>query len=48
GYEAIGHLAEPEEIVKVVKQLLPVIGAPASPARPSASRPAARKKAKKR
>ena len=30
GYEAIGHLAETEEIVKAVKQLIPVIGAPGS------------------
>jgi len=26
GYEAIGHLAETEEIVRIVKQLVPVVG----------------------
>jgi phosphopantothenoylcysteine decarboxylase/phosphopantothenate--cysteine ligase len=31
GYEAIGHLAETEEILRAVKQLIPVIGAPAVP-----------------
>ena len=29
GYEAIGHLSEPEEIVRAVKQLVPVVGGPA-------------------
>ena len=29
GYEAIGHLAETEEIVRALKQLVPVVGAPA-------------------
>ena len=29
GYEAIGHLAEVEEIVRALKQLVPVVGAPA-------------------
>ena len=50
GYEAIGHLAEPEEIVRIVKQLVPpASGGPsqAAPAR-AASKPAARKKAKRR
>ena len=28
GYEAIGHLAETEEIVRAVRQLIPVIGSP--------------------
>ena len=32
GYEAIGHFAEPEEIVQAAKQLVPVIGATAMPA----------------
>ncbi|MBI3997334.1 MAG: hypothetical protein HY352_06740 [Candidatus Omnitrophica bacterium] len=32
GYEAIGHLSEPEEIVRAVKQLVPVVGAPTGPA----------------
>ena len=31
GYEAIGHLAETEEIVRAAKQLVPVVGAPALP-----------------
>ena len=54
GYEAIGHLAEAEEIVRAVKQLAPVVGAPASTAaasRPSAAarkRPARRSKRKSR
>lgn len=51
GYEAIGHLAETEEIVKAVKQLVPVVGvptagglsAPARPKSPSKSKPASRK-----
>ncbi len=30
GYEAIGHLAETEEIVRAVKQLVPVVGSPAA------------------
>ena len=30
GYEAIGHLAETEEIVRAVRQLAPVVGAPAA------------------
>jgi phosphopantothenoylcysteine decarboxylase/phosphopantothenate--cysteine ligase len=30
GYEAIGHLAEPEEILRAAKQLVPVIGVPAA------------------
>ena len=31
GYEAIGHLAETEEIVRAAKQLIPVIGIPGAP-----------------
>lgn len=38
GYEAIGHLAETEEIVRAVKQLVPVIGAPAVPGTGSLNR----------
>ena len=42
GYEAIGHLAETEEIVRAAKQLVPVLAAPSSgtaaaPARPKPS-----------
>ena len=56
GYEAIGHLAETEEIVAAVRQLVPVVGAPAAAGTPSAARkPAqarrskpARKSAKRR
>jgi phosphopantothenoylcysteine decarboxylase/phosphopantothenate--cysteine ligase len=50
GYEAIGHLAEPEEIVRLVKQLVPVVGAPvaAAPARKPAARPARKAARKKR
>ena len=58
GYEAIGHLAETEEIVKAAKQLVPVVGGPvtastssapaaARPARPR-PKPAARKSKKRR
>jgi len=48
GYEAIGHLAEAEEIIRLVRQLLPVLGAVAAkPAAPSA-RPKARAKSKSR
>ena len=42
GYEAIGHLAEPEEILRATKQLVPVIGAPAG-AKPQAAVAAARR-----
>ena len=56
GYEAIGHLAETEEIVAAVRQLVPVVGVPAAAGTPSAARkPAqarrskpARKSAKRR
>jgi phosphopantothenoylcysteine decarboxylase/phosphopantothenate--cysteine ligase len=53
GYEAIGHLAEPEEIVKAARQLVPVPGVgsgqvvqhtKAAPARRRASRPKSRKR----
>ena len=51
GYEAIGHLAEVEEILRAVKQLAPVVGAPAAAAapavRPSKSRPASRRRVSK-
>ena len=40
GYEAIGHLAETEDIVKAVRQLVPVLGAPQSVGNSAASRPA--------
>ncbi len=47
GYEAIGHLSEPEEILRAARQLVPVVSAPsamsAAPSRP-ASKPAASKK----
>lgn len=48
GYEAIGHLSETEDIVKAVKQLVPVLGAPhpagnsSGTSRPAARRPAAK------
>ena len=57
GYEAIGHLAETEEIVRAVRQLVPVVGAPAGsvaatakPKAPPARRPAKRpaKRARRR
>ncbi|MBI2495905.1 MAG: bifunctional 4'-phosphopantothenoylcysteine decarboxylase/phosphopantothenoylcysteine synthetase, partial [Candidatus Omnitrophica bacterium] len=39
GYEAIGHLAETEEIIRAVKQLVPIVGAPAPSAAPGPTRP---------
>ena len=42
GYEAIGHLAEPEEIVRSVRQLVPVIGAPVATSAPGATAPKSR------
>ena len=45
GYEAIGHLAETDEILRAVKQLVPVVGAPA--AKPAASAPTRRKPRKR-
>jgi len=42
GYEAIGHLAEVDEILRAAKQLVPVIGGGASAA-PTAARAAAPK-----
>jgi phosphopantothenoylcysteine decarboxylase / phosphopantothenate---cysteine ligase len=50
GYEAIGHLAEPEDIVKAVRQLVPVptiSGAMAHPAKP-VSRPSSKASGKAR
>jgi len=47
GYEAIGHLAETEEILRAVKQLVPVVGAPTpKPATAAGSR--SKRKARKR
>ena len=45
GYEAIGHLAEVEDIMHAARQLVPVVGVPsggmtAAPARPRAKSPA--------
>ena len=42
GYEAIGHLAETEEIVAAARQLVPVVGGPAASAATPAT-PAARR-----
>jgi phosphopantothenoylcysteine decarboxylase/phosphopantothenate--cysteine ligase len=48
GYEAVGHLAETEEIVRAVKQLVPAVGgAPASAEASAARRPKPRKSARK-
>ena len=44
GYEAIGHLAETDEILRAVKQLAPVVGAPAAKPAPA---PAKRKPRKR-
>jgi len=44
GYEAIGHLAETEEIIRAVKQLVPVVGAPTSKPAPPARRAKPRKR----
>ena len=46
GYEAIGHLAETEEIVRAAKQLAPVIGTPSSGATAAPARPKPKTKAK--
>ena len=46
GYEAIGHLAETEEIVRALKQLVPIVGAPA--AKPAAAHPKPKRKPRKR
>ena len=48
GYEAIGHLAEPDEIVRAVKQWVPIVGAAAASASASASRPRSRPQASRR
>ena len=47
GYEAIGHIAELDEIVRAIKQLVPVVGGGPA-ASPAASKPAARKPARRR
>jgi phosphopantothenoylcysteine decarboxylase/phosphopantothenate--cysteine ligase len=47
GYEAIGHIAELDEIVRAIKQLAPVVGGGPA-ASPAASKPAARKPARRR
>ena len=44
GYEAIGHLAETDEIVKSIKQLVPVLGVPPLAGNSTVSRPAAKRK----
>ena len=47
GYEAIGHLAETDEIVAAARQLAPVIGAPAAASAAGAARkPAAARRSK--
>jgi phosphopantothenoylcysteine decarboxylase/phosphopantothenate--cysteine ligase len=46
GYEAIGHLAETEEIVRALKQLVPVVGV--SVPRPPSASAKPRRKSKKR
>ena len=49
GYEAIGHLAELEEILRTVRQLAPVPGAPAAkPSTPLRVKPRAKSKAGQR
>ena len=50
GYEAIGHLADIEEILRIVKQAAPIPGAvaeSAARAKPATARPSARPAAKK-
>jgi len=44
GYEAIGHLAETEEIIRALKQLVPVVGAPAAKAASQVPRRKSRKR----
>lgn len=46
GYEAIGHLAETEEILRAVKQLAPVIGAPST--KPASVPSKSKRKSRKR
>ena len=50
GYEAIGHLSEPEEILRAAKQLVPVVGGPpasgAPPAAPAHARPSSPRRTK--
>ena len=48
GYEAIGHLAETEEIIRAVRQLLPVVGAAVAKPAASSAKPKARAKSRKR
>ena len=53
GYEAIGHLAEPEEILRTVRQMAPIVGASATPSgnahpRPKAKKPPAARRAGRR
>jgi phosphopantothenoylcysteine decarboxylase/phosphopantothenate--cysteine ligase len=51
GYEAIGHLAEPDEILRLVRQLAPATAVPAAAApaaRAAAKRPAKRAPRRKR
>lgn len=46
GYEAIGHLADVEEILRAVKQLAPIVGVPAADKPVTPARPKPRGKAK--
>jgi len=46
GYEAIGHLAETEEIMQALKQLVPIVGVPAP--KPAASHTKPKRKPRKR
>jgi phosphopantothenoylcysteine synthetase/decarboxylase len=46
GYEAIGHLAETEEIMRALKQLAPVVGA--SAAKPASAPTKPKRKPRKR
>jgi phosphopantothenoylcysteine decarboxylase/phosphopantothenate--cysteine ligase len=39
GYEAIGHLAETEEVIRAAKQLVPVVGGPAAAPSSVSARP---------
>lgn len=48
GYEAIGHLAEAEEIVRAAKQLVPVVAAAVPGTIPAAARPRPKPKPKAR
>ncbi len=46
GYEAIGHLAETDEIVRAVRQLVPIVGAPPTATAPAPARHKAKAKPK--